>query len=221
MTVSVIIPTLHACDHLLDPLVEAIRSRYGRDGTLDQLIVQEGGTFAENCNAGAVKCTGDVLLFLNDDIAVPDSDWLTPLLEPFRDWTVAITGAKLLYPNGTIQHAGVYCGIEDGTLTARNVCWNAASGEVQAVTGAAMAIRRSLFTNEVFDPAYVNGYEDIDLCFRVRAAGYRVIYVAESVLTHHESQSGPARWANVDANVRLLQERWLSGDPSGAESPSR
>ena len=106
MTVSVVIPTINACPELLTRMEDRIRA-YERTGTLDQYVVEAGGTFAENCNAGAKDLTSDILLFLNDDMSLREEDWLYPLLDPFRDPTVGITGAKLIYPNGQIQHAGI------------------------------------------------------------------------------------------------------------------
>ena len=73
-----------------------------------------------------------------------------------------------------------------------------------------MAVRRATF-DELggFDTAYWNGNEDVDLCLRIGARGGLVVYRPESVVIHHESQSGPERWARVGDNVRLLTERWL------------
>lgn len=213
VNVSVIIPTIRAKPEML---ATARQLAEQTDGVLE-VIVPEGGTFAENCNQGAVNATGDILIFLNDDTE-PQDGWLLPLIDPIiRDHTVGITGSKLVYPDGTIQHAGVYLTMENDLLTARNVCWNAASGVVSAVTGACMAIRHDLFDAlGGFDVAYRNGYEDIDLCLKAAHAPAQIVYVAESVVIHHESQSGPARWANVSDNIRLLQQRWVGDGNSPA-----
>ncbi len=204
MNVAVIVPTIHANDDMLKTCLQWV---YETTGLLVATI--EGGTFAENCNQGAAVRTEDILVFLNDDTEVQPG-WLEPLIDPIiRDPTVVITGSKLFYPDGAIQHAGVYLNIEDGILTARNVCWNAASGPVVAVTGACMAVRASWFQScGGFDEAWKNGYEDVDLCLRAGRANHQVLYIAESQVIHHESQSGPERWRNVSDNIRLLQERW-------------
>lgn len=203
--VTIIIPTIRAQPGMLAKLETTLADQY--PGV--KVLIMDGGTFAENCNAGAVLATTDIIVFLNDDTE-PADGWLEPLVDPIlRDPTVAITGAKLFYPDGAIQHAGVYLNVEDGILTARNVCWNAPTGPVVAVTGACMAVRRSWFEScGGFDVLYKNGYEDIDLCLRAARANHQVVYIAESQLIHHESQSGPARWSNVSDNIRLLNERW-------------
>ncbi len=205
VNVSVIIPTIHYAPEMLAKCEKLVRQ------DVEEVIVPDGGTFAENCNTGAAQATGDIIIFLNDDTE-PQKGWLLPLIDPIiRDPSIGITGAKLVYPDGTIQHAGVYLTMENGLLTARNVCWNAATGTVAAVTGACLAIRRDLFTHlGGFDTDFKNGYEDIDLCLRASHVPMQILYVAESVVLHYESQSGPRRWSHVDSNVRLLQEKWLN-----------
>jgi hypothetical protein len=121
-------------------------------------------------------------------------------------------GSKLLFPNGTIQHAGVvfardlsphhlYAG-----LPADHPAVNT-SREFQAVTGACAAIRRALFSKlGGFDPSFVNGYEDVDLCLRLRRLGYQVRYCHESVLYHFESATRD--YALNQRNHELFLERW-------------
>lgn len=210
VNVSVVIPTIHTNDVQLERCKEIL---------FDQGInwaVHAGGTFSENCNVGAAASEMDIVVFLNEDTE-PRLGWLQPLIDPIvRDPTVGITGAKLVYPDGTIQHAGVYIGMEDGLLTARNVCWNAPSGPIIAVTGACMAVRRSLFEAlGGFDELFRSGYEDVDLCLRASNAGFQTVYIAESVVIHHESQSGPERWRYVRENVQRLQEKWNVGYQGG------
>ena len=78
-----------------------------------------------------------------------------------------------------------------------------------------MAVKREVYEAlDGFDPAYRNGNEDLDFCLRVRQRGWQIVYVAESVVVHYESQSGAARWQYVDANVRLLNERWVAHEDS-------
>lgn len=209
MDVSVIIPTIHTNDLMLAAAVNAAEC------VAEQVIVEDaGGTFAEQSNRGATRASGDLLVMLNDDV-VPHPGWLGHLLYPFKDPTVAITGARLVYPSGSLAHAGIYLSTEDGVLTARNICWEAASGPAVAVSGACLAIRRETFEKVGgFDEAFRNGYEDVDLCLRVRTFGYQIIYVAEATVFHHESQS-PGRFAHAPANIQLLQDRWLNGDGTG------
>ena len=81
--------------------------------------------------------------------------------------------------------------------------------EVAVVTAASVLIRREAFVAAGgFDEGYWNGYEDVDLCLTMRAGGWRIMYEPASVLLHHESASGPERFARRDANVDRLQHRW-------------
>ena len=166
--------------------------------------------FAAGCNLGARAATGDVVVFLNND-AFGENGWFDALTLPFAlDADVAVTGARLTYPDGTLQHAGVAV---DFSRPAGSEAWNVVGeqpgGDADAVTGAAMAVRRSMFDQlGGFDEGYWNGYEDVDLCLNVRAHGGRVIYCPKARLTHLESASGPERWRAVNANVARLRGKW-------------
>ena len=164
--------------------------------------------FSRACNMGAKISSGDVIIFLNNDTIIKD-DFVTPILNVFAHDNAGIVGSKLLYENGDIQHAGIDFEIKDGNLEGRNIHEDMPFGEVAAVTGACLSIRRDLFFSlNGFDEAYWVGNEDSDLCFKAREANERVIYQPLSVLTHLESRSGAARWVAVTENVRILTERW-------------
>lgn len=198
--ISVVIPTLNRSD-LLARCLEALADE-------DVCVVGEGLSFAEHCNLGAARTNGDLIVFLNDD-TVPHPGWLEALTRAFKDERVGMTGAKLLYPDGSIQHSGVYLDRPGGVLTAHNRTTDAPSRFVQAVTGACMCVRRTAFEDlGGFDAGFVNGYEDVDLCLRFGEAGWRIWYERDAVVTHHESASGPARWTHVRENVARLQEKW-------------
>lgn len=152
--------------------------------------------FLRNCNQAAKKAKGKYILFLNNDTQV-QKDWLKPLVDLCeRDATVGMTGSKLVYADGTLQEAG-------------GIIWKDASGwnygrntdamlpeynyvrDVDYISGASIMIRRSLWEelggfDEYFAPAY---YEDSDLAFQVRKAGYRVVYQPLSVVVHFEGKS--------------------------------
>jgi glycosyltransferase involved in cell wall biosynthesis len=170
--------------------------------------------FAVACNQGARAARGRHLVFLNND-TVPLPGWLTPLAaELDADPSVAVVGSKLLFADGTIQHAGVVFGRElslpyhafsraVATLPAVN-----RRRELQCVTGACMAVRRTVFAAiGGFDEGYRNGFEDVDFCLQVRERGGRVIYQPQSTLYHLESQT-PGRKAHDQANATRLMERW-------------
>lgn len=207
--VTVIIPTHNRPDLLADCL-HALALNSPHD---IEVLTPTGGTFAENCNKGARDATHDILVFLNDDTIVQPG-WLQPLVKPIPD-DAGITGAQLLFPDGTIQHAGIFFDAPDGILTAHNITWPAPSGLRDAVTGACLAIHKPLF-DELggFDEGFRNGYEDVDLCLRARQLGVSILYVADSHVIHLESQSGPDRWAHTRDNIIRLQELWsVRSDP--------
>lgn len=223
MNVAIVIPTFNRPDLLTecqaaldDPAVTGPHLRVVVDNGFvgpamirpngDRVWVTEGRNlgFAAGCNLGASHAPdADVYVFLNDD-TVPQPAWLPPLVAAVEAGA-QVAGPHLVYPDGRTQHAGVTVEDEAGTLVARNRTVPHPSGEVAAVTGACLAADGPWFRRVgAFDEGYWNGYEDVDLCLRAD----RVRFVAESVLVHHESQSGPERWTRVAENVRRLQEKW-------------
>lgn len=179
--------------------------------------------FSTMCNLGARTSTGEVLVFVNDDVAPLTPDWLSTLVAHAQRPDVGVVGARLLYPNGAIQHAGMAIGIMNGVghpqrQTFGSGYWNwwPVARDVSAVTGACLAIRKDVFEEMGgFDPAFPVNYNDTDLCLRVREAGYRVIYEAAAVLTHAECRTRRpgVRYAERNLWVRRWGP-WLErGDP--------
>jgi GT2 family glycosyltransferase len=176
--------------------------------------------FSRACNQGAHEARGRYILLLNNDTEAHPG-WLAPLVEVLdREPDVAMVGSQLLYPNGTIQHAGVAFSRFDTYphgIAAFHVYredpahqpWVNRARDFQAVTAACCLVRRSVYQSlGGLDPAFWNGYEDVDLCLRIRKAGYRIRYEPRSVLTHHESMGGRERFVRADQNIRLLNRRW-------------
>jgi len=168
--------------------------------------------FAKACNQGAKKASGKFLLFLNND-TVPLPGWLEELLATANaDADVGIVGSKLLYPDGTIQHAGIRFinGIPDhpyrnfpGDHPEANV-----AKELDMVTGACLLIKKDVFFDcKGFDEQYKNGVEDIDLCLKVRNNGHKVIYNPKSTLYHYEGRT-PGRFNHVKENLQYFFARW-------------
>jgi GT2 family glycosyltransferase len=175
------------------------------------------GGFATACNDGA-EAAGDVdhLVFLNND-TVPVAGWLDALVEAIATYPDSgAVGGKLLFPNGTVQHAGVAIGHDGwphhvyagfpGDHPAVN-----RPKDVAAATAACLLVPRTLFERiDGFDTAFHNGYEDIDLCLRLGQLGHRVRYCPMSVVYHLESVT---RWRDgavqsTGHNERLYRERW-------------
>ena len=202
MDVTIIIPTINADEAMLNRCLAQVRA------TTDdvEVLVPQGGTFAENCNYGAAQATTDLLVLLNDD-TLPRAGWLEPMVAALDH--AGVVGSRLLYPDGSIQHAGVYFIVDNGQLHGQHFHNERESGPVDAVTAACMGISRGLF-NELggFDELFRNGNEDVDLCLRARQAGHTIWYCAESTVVHYESRSGPKRWEHVGENVARLNQLW-------------
>lgn len=185
--------------------------------------------FAKACNLGAGAARGKYLVFLNNDtIALPN--WLEEMVKTAEEEkNVGVVGSRLLFPDGTIQHAGILLAQSgsDPLYALHNfyrLPGNQPEANVlrdyQAVTGACMLIRRDIFIKvNGFDEHYINGYEDIDLCLKVRHEGYRVVYCPKSVLYHHESVS-VGRYHHVRHNVACLHKRWLGKISPDAQGDS-
>ncbi|MBS1845243.1 MAG: glycosyltransferase family 2 protein, partial [Actinobacteria bacterium] len=174
--------------------------------------------FAVSCNDGA-DAAGDVdyVVFLNNDtVALPG--WLDALVDEVAGRKdLGAVGSRLLYPDGTVQHAGVMIGQDRWPrhLYAGFPADHAAvsrSRDVVAATAACVLIRRESFEAlGGFDTAYVNGYEDIDLCLRLAVdREEKTRYCASSVLYHLESVTrwSEERAAGVEHNSRLFEDRW-------------
>jgi GT2 family glycosyltransferase len=148
--------------------------------------------FGGACNLGLAQAKGDVLVLLNQDTVV-QPDWLAALVAVLAEYPdVGIVGSKALYADGTIQHAG---GIVDAQGGGAHIGYRQVDQgqfdrlvDVDYVTGASLALRRKLY-DEIgsFDPGFHPAYlEDVDLCWRARAAGWRVVFAPQSVLVHNE-----------------------------------
>ncbi|MHC9064142.1 glycosyltransferase [Nitrospira sp. CMX1] len=170
--------------------------------------------FAKACNQGAAAATGDYLVFLNND-TIPLKGWLSTLVDEVKAHpNVAIVGSKLLYQDRSVQHAGV--AVDRRSHTPYHIYRGFAEShpavnkrrELNAVTGACLLIRRSLFSDVGgFEEGYVNGFEDVDLCFKVRERGHTIVYQPKSVVFHLESQT-PGRKQHEAENGRRLMQRW-------------
>lgn len=179
--------------------------------SVSHFIFRENEGFAKASNKGAELAATPYVLFLNDDTEVHPG-FLKPLVDLLdTEPTMAAVGSQLLYPDGTIQHSGVYFTYDtwSGILAGNHYHDDRKAGQVGAVTAACMLVRKSMFDQVGgFDEGYVNGNEDVDLCLRFREAGLGVYFQPTSIVTHHESASGPERWAHVGENIRRLSDRW-------------
>ena len=181
---------------------------------LRSVRLDENTGFAGACNAGAREAAGELLVFLNND-TIPVAGWLDALVAHADAHPDAgIVGAKLLFPNETVQHAGVVI-CQDGNPRHIYAGFPAAhpvvnrSRRFQAVTAACMLVRREAFDAAGgFDEAYRNCLEDTDLCLQAGARGYEVRYCHDSVLYHLESVSRGRRAKEIERNAKLFRSRW-------------
>lgn len=184
--------------------------------------------FSRLCNAGARAATGSVLLFLNNDTEVLSPDWLRRMLAFALQPHVGAVGARLLYPDGTLQHSGV-AKVGDGpTHVFSQMPEDTPNPRVQfpgnwsAVTGACLMVERRKF-DEVggFDETYPVAFNDVDFCFRLLEAGYFNVLEPRARLLHKEfatrgsDRQDPTRRAAMFDALRRLYERHpaLRDDP--------
>jgi GT2 family glycosyltransferase len=166
-----------------------------------------------------------MLLFLNNDTEVLEEEWLDRMLQWFERPGVGVVGAKLLYPNGRVQHAGVILGIgglaghiftEERENTFGFFGTDGWYRNLSAVTGACLMIPRDLYERiGGFDETFQLIYSDVQLCLRATDLGYRVVYTPEARLLHHESATHHRRIPRVDFEnaTRKWKLRLEKGDP--------
>lgn len=150
-------------------------------------------------NFGVKYANGEYLLFLNNDIEVIRENWLSEMLANVQRKEVGIVGAKLLYPDNMVQHAGVIIGMGGiaGHPLSRHPaddCGYFARGIIQqnlnAVTAACMLTKKEVYEKvNGFEEELAVAFNDIDFCLKVRKAGYLIVYDPEALLYHHESIS--------------------------------
>ena len=176
--------------------------------------------FAKANNQAAAKALGKYLVTLNNDTLVKPG-WLESLKKTVEsDPTVAAAGSKLIYPDMTIQHAGVVIVNNRGDenpLVAIHIHSKKPSDfpeanktrTFKALTAACLLIKKNAFEEAGgFDEEYYNGYEDVDLCFKLGEIGYKLVYQPESEVIHYESQSGRERFVKITHNVERLNKKW-------------
>jgi GT2 family glycosyltransferase len=236
MSVAIVIPvhgrsalTRRCLDGLLaEPAARAAQIVVVDDGSRDDTaavlagygaairvhVRERAGGFATACNEGAELTDAPLLVFLNND-TLGEPGWLATLLaDAGAHPEAAAIGAKLLFPDGSVQHAGVAIG-RDGLPRHLYAGFPAEHPAVsrsrafQAVTGACLLVRRTAWEQAGgFDAGYHNGLEDTDLCLRLGALGHGVRCCHESVLVHLESPTRGRRGPDIDAGVARFRARW-------------
>jgi GT2 family glycosyltransferase len=191
-----------------------------------QVIRDEASfNFARLNNRAAILARGEHLLFLNNDVEVLSPDWLEALLEHSQREEVGAVGAQLLYTDGTIQHAGVVLGVGGVAGHAHKYLPVGAAGyfffphlirNYSAVTAACLMTRKAVYEAVGgMEERLAVTFNDVDLCLRLRARGYLIVYTPYARLYHHEARS---RWYQPlrDEEIEYMREHWgalLTDDP--------
>ena len=197
--------------------------------------------FSEINNFAVKRASGEIFLFLNNDTEVITNDWMTAMLEHAQQNEVGAVGCKLLYPDNTIQHAGVILGINSISIPFENGVAehahkhfpksdNGYFGRINviqnfsAVTAACMMVRKEVFEAAGgFDEQNLKvSFNDIDLCLKIRERGYRIVYTPYAELYHYESLSRGCgdtqeKCEQSAREFRYMREKWGkiidNGDP--------
>jgi GT2 family glycosyltransferase len=202
-------------------------------GTARILKYDNEFNFSAINNFAVRHSSGDFICLLNNDTEVIAEDWLTEMVGCALQPGVGVVGAMLRYPNDTIQHAGVVLGLTGvaGHVYAGQpanypgmMCRAHLSQEMTAITAACCLVRRSIY-EEVGGLDEENlkiAYNDVDLCLRVREAGYRNYWTPHAVLYHHESmtrgyETTPEKQERFLREQAYMKKRWLhwiANDPA-------
>ena len=212
-------------DHSDETGIAALYDNLSADRRIRILRRDEAFNYSLYNNIGARAASGEILIFLNNDMTITQSEWLTELVMWAQQPGVGIVGARLMYPNNRIQHAGVIMGLVGSAghvfigeppyiqgpygspLQYRNLL---------AVTGACMAISRDMFEHlGGFDEAYRLTFSDIALCLKAIEQGYQVVYNPFAFLVHDE---GGTRGDTIpDEDIRRMAVEFtpwvIQGDP--------
>ena len=183
-------------------------------------------------NFGATSSEGDILLFLNNDTEVINPDWLERMIEHIQRKEVGAAGAKLYYPDNTVQHGGV---IIDNKTLARHLYRHAPKDDagyfgrlktvqnVSAVTGACLMVKKEIFEEAGrFDENFALAFNDTDLCLKIRQMGYLIVWTPYAELYHYECKTrgtldSREKVTSFRKEQELFRSRW--GDVLSKEDP--
>ncbi len=196
-----------------------------KEAAVIRILLTGKFNFSRANNVGLAHSTGDYLVFMNNDVETLTPDWIEQMLHYAEQEDVGAVGGLLLYPDQTIQHAGVVLGCRGTADHVLRGCPADADGyagslscahEVSAVTAACMMMRRNVYESvDGFNEHFFTHYQDVDLCLKVRAHGMRIIWTPRARFIHHESLSRGNYYDHVDRH--LLLDCWepliKAGDP--------
>ena len=216
-----------------DPDALALISELARDERVDVIRHDAPFNFSALVNRAAAGAEADLLLLLNDDVLVVEPGWLAPMAALAARADVGAVGAKLHYPDGRLQHAGLVLGLGPQGIAGHE--FRAQAGdmpgpqgrllvtrEVSAVTAACLVVERRKFEAVGgFDEALAVAFNDVDFCLRLRARGWRNLWTPQARLVHLESASrgddaAPEQAERFAREAQAMRERWgevLKADP--------
>jgi GT2 family glycosyltransferase len=207
-----------------DPGTLSLLQSFPEDPRIRVLPYPKPFNYSALQNFGASHCSGSLIAFLNNDVEVIAPDWLESMVRHALRPEIGAVGARLLYTDGRIQHAGVALGIGGGAGHLHRFFPGDAPGycgriqlphQLIAVTAACLLIRKSVF-EEVrgFDEAtFPVAFNDLDLCLKLHARGLRNLYEPRALLSHHESISRgpddtPQKRRIFERESRAFRKRW-------------
>lgn len=199
-----------------------------QSGIVRRIIVDEPFNWSRLNNIAVSKIDAGVVVFANNDLEMKSHGWDDVVARSLNDKRIGVVGARLVYPDNTIQHAGVLFGIGGSTEhegrglgASESHSRTRMRRSVSAVTGAFLACRRNDCTG--FDESLPIAFNDIDFCLSLRSRGMHIVYEPEILAIHYESKSlswavpSEVRGAGFEAAKDLMKEKWGSAflsDPS-------
>jgi glycosyltransferase involved in cell wall biosynthesis len=235
---EVILLSNNSDEKRLFQLCDAWKQKYG-----DRFILKEMNypfNFSKLMNDGAALSSGEYLLLLNNDTEIIHADWMSAMVEQAQRKSIGAVGCKLLYPNDTIQHAGVLIGLGGAAGHAFTHIHRDAPGyfnyiqsanNYSAVTAACLMVRKEAYLAvKGFDENFVVEYNDVDFCLRLMDAGLNNIYLPHVELYHYESLTRGHPHMTKESYERhikeldLFKERWqkyIDDDPCYSPNLSR
>jgi len=201
-----------------DPEVRRFYEELSKERNVKILYKNIPFNFPRLVNYGVKNASGEHICLLNNDTEVINEEWLTEMVRHGLRKEIGVVGAKLLYPDGRVQHGGVVLGIWHGPEHAFKNFPKEAPGYMNrlitlqnylAVTAACMLFRKEVF-NEVggFDERFAVNFNDTDFCLRVYEKGYRILWTPHALLYHMESKSRKNLAQNGDKELALFRRRW-------------
>ncbi|UAX97707.1 glycosyltransferase [Ensifer adhaerens] len=219
-----------------DPTTIALYKRYAEKFANFSYYIRESSfNFSRAVNEGIARGRGEHFLLLNNDVTIVEGKWLDEMVDCLTFEKVGIVGAKLLYPNQRIQHAGVVCGLAGlaghwyankpsdygGPMNRLHV-----RSSMTCVTGAAMLISGACVrvVGRWDEENFAVAYNDVDYCLRAHKSGFRIVWTPFACLIHHESASRGSdahgesrrRFEREQKNLRRIHQTQIFEDPASS-----